>query len=51
MLYSTRMEENYITRQLVGEDRDKTRFIEENDVKYHQLSLFDDEVFKRENAG
>lgn len=51
MLYSTRMEENYITRQLVGGDRDKTRFIEENDVKYHQLSLFDDEVFKRENAG
>lgn len=47
MMYPVRMEENFITRQLVGEDRDSKKFIEGNNISYRQLSLFDDNVFGR----
>lgn len=49
MLYNTRMEEDFITRQLVGDDMDNKKFIEENNISYKQLSLFDDAVFCRNN--
>lgn len=42
MMYPTKMEENYITRQLVGEDKDSKKFVEGNNITYRQLSLFDD---------
>lgn len=45
MMYPTKMEENYITRQLVGEDKDSKKFVEGNNITYRQLSLFDDKDF------
>lgn len=45
MMYPTKMEENYITRQLVGEDKDSKKFVEGNNITYRQLSLFDDNNF------
>lgn len=45
MMYPTRMEEDFITRQLVGEDKDSKKFVEENRINYRQLSLFDDMNF------
>ncbi|MDE6232905.1 MAG: putative DNA modification/repair radical SAM protein [Lachnospiraceae bacterium] len=41
MMYPTKLEENYITRQLVGEDKDSKKFVEGNNITYRQLSLFD----------
>lgn len=45
MMYPTKIEENYITRQLVGEDKDSKKFVEGNNITYRQLSLFDDNNF------
>lgn len=45
MMYNTKMEENYITRQLVGEDGDSRKFMESNQISYKQMSLFDDQSF------
>lgn len=43
MMYPIKVEEDYITRQLLGEDMTHKRFVEENNINYRQLSLFDDE--------
>lgn len=43
MMYPIKVEEDYITRQLLGEDMTHKRFVEENSINYRQLSLFDDE--------
>ena len=48
MMYPTKLEENYITRQLVGEDKDSKRFVEGNNITYRQLSLFDVKDFSGE---
>lgn len=50
MLYNTKIEEEYITRQLVGEDRDSRRFVEGNNMTYEQISLFDDQEFCKING-
>ena len=44
MMYSTKIDENYITNSLVGVERVKNFEIEYN-VSYKQLSLFDDMKF------
>lgn len=43
MMYPTRMDEDYITNGLIGEDRRKVFDIEQHN-SYRQLSLFDDTV-------
>lgn len=45
MLYNTRMDEDYIVRNLVDNDNRIRDFMGEN-VTYRQLSLFDGDVFK-----
>ncbi|MGN0313350.1 MAG: putative DNA modification/repair radical SAM protein [Fusicatenibacter sp.] len=47
MMYSMKIEENFITRQLTGEDSQKNWEIE-HPVTYHQMSLFDDFHFDRQ---
>lgn len=42
MMYPIKMNEDFICRQLVGEDNAHRQFIEENQINYRQLSLFDD---------
>lgn len=41
MMYRIRLEENFITHNLIDNDKKKTWSID-NDMTYHQLSLFDD---------
>lgn len=41
MMYATKMEENYITSNLISVDKRKT-FEIENHNSYRQISLFDD---------
>ena len=41
MMYRIRLEENFITHNLIDNDKKKTWSIE-NDMTYRQLSLFDD---------
>lgn len=43
MMYPTKIDENYITNSLIGEDRRKIFDIEQHN-SYRQLSLFDDTV-------
>ena len=43
MMYSIPIEENFITRQLIGQDK-KTAWELEHPQTYRQLSLFDDHL-------
>lgn len=43
MYYNMKMNEDYITRQLLGNNNPRRTFVEENNISYRQLSLFDDE--------
>lgn len=46
MMYSTRIEKDYITRQLVYEERPKQLFLSDGSCQsYEQLSLFEDSPF------
>ncbi len=45
MMYPTRLEEDYIVRQLTGE-KDRIQFGQDG-MSYKQMSLFDDAVFER----
>lgn len=48
MMYPTKLEENYITRQLLSDD--KVPGVMQSDVTYQQLSFFDDISFQRQNG-
>ena len=44
MMYNTKMEENYITRNLIGVENPYIKQIESNEL-YEQLSLFDSDTY------
>ena len=48
MMYPIKLEENFITRQLIA-IKDRLPFGIEKDITYQQLSLFDDTNFKLSN--